>query len=235
VANLALLLNRIWAVVQSASYLPGDVLPSPTPTSTPAAKSPAYVQRVRCGGPAYTDGLGDLWAADQPYTPGSWGYLGGVVYTTTQPVQNTVDDPLYQAERYNMATYQFDLPSALYQVELRFAEIYQYAAPNQRIFDVSIEGTKVITGLDLSAVAGDYTAYDRTFEVAVLDGQLNIDFAATKGAAEVNAIKVAATGYVGPTPTPSLDQRMTSIEKQLTELESLLQQILALFDRFVAL
>jgi hypothetical protein len=235
VAGLGQVLRQLWDVMQAAGYLPGDAPPPTTATPTPLPTVAGYVQRVRCGGDAYTDGMGAVWAADQPYATGSWGYLGGLSYQTDQPIGGTLEDPLYQVERYNMAAYQFDLPPATYRVELRFAEIYQYAAANQRLFDVSLEGTKVITGLDLFTAAGPYTAYNRSFDVPVLDGQLNIDFAATKGAAKISAIKVETIGYIGPPPTPSLQQRVTNVEKAMTDLEQLLQQILSLFNRFLGL
>ena len=118
---------------------------------------------------------------------------------------------------------------------MRFDEIYEFAAPNQRLFDVALEGTKVITGLDLYALVGPYTAYNRTFEVTVLDGQLNIDFMATKGAAKVNAIAVTGLGFAGPTPTPSLQQRVNAVESSMNDPELFLQKILSVFDRFLGL
>jgi hypothetical protein len=35
----------------------------------------AYQQAVVAGGSAYTDSLGDPWAADRAYSKGSWGYV----------------------------------------------------------------------------------------------------------------------------------------------------------------
>ncbi len=78
-------------------------------------------------------------------------------------------------------------------------------------------------------------AYDRTFDTTVTDGQLTIDFVASKGAAKISAIKVTGLAPAGPPPTPSLSQRVTNLEHQMTELEQLLQQILSVFDRFLGL
>lgn len=229
------MLDEIWRIMQTAGYLPGTPPPktSPTPVGTPSGLT--YVQRVQCGGGAQADAQGVVWAADQPYAPGSWGYQGGLSYQTTQAIAGTADDALYQIERYNMTSYLFDIPAAVYRVDLRFAEIYQYAAANQRVFDVLIEGTPVISALDIFAQAGAYTAYDRSFDVPVVDGQLTIDFVARKGAAKINAIKVSAVAYAGPTPTPSLSERVANIEETTNDLELLLLQILAVFDRFLGL
>ncbi len=232
------ILRGMLDVIQRAAYLPGGTpTPGPTytPTATPTSGVLAYQQRVRCGSAAYTDTQGKVWAADQAYTSGSWGYVGGLTYVTTAAINGTEDDPLYQAERYNLQAYQFDLPNGTYQVELKFAEIYQYALSNQRIFDVRLEGTTVLADLDLYAAAGAYTAYDRVFDVAVYDGQLNIEFTAKKGAPKIAAIRVTGIGSVGPPPTPSLEQRTTDLEGKMAEVEQLLQRILSIFDKFLGL
>lgn len=231
--RLAVLLGEITGIMQTAGYLPSNRPPSPTPIPTVAVTS--YLQRVRCGGDAYRDSLDQLWAADQAYTAGSWGYVGGQAFTTTVAIAGTLDDALYQGERYNMISYQFDAPPGIYEVELRFAEIYQYAAPNQRVFDVLLEGTPVASGLDVAGAAGLYTAYNLTFQAQVSDGQITIEFIARKGAAKVNAIRVSGIAPLGPTPTPSVEQRVTNLEQYMTNLESLFQQILGTFDKFLGM
>ncbi len=235
IAGLAGALNTIWSIMQTAGSLSGSATPvAPLPSATPTSYITSIQTRLNCGGAAYSDGTGKVWAADQPYALGSWGYLGGTAYQTTHAISATLDAPLYQSERFNMTAYQFDLPAGIYRVELRFDEIYDYAAAKQRIFDVALEGTKVITGLDLYVVAGLFTAYDRTFDVTVLDGQLNIDFVATKGAAKINAIAVSGIGYAGPTPTPSLQQRLNAVDSSLKDLDLFMQQILSVFDQFLS-
>ena len=107
----------------------------------------------------------------------------------TRPVAGTNDTPLYQSQRFALREYRFDLPNGAYQVTLKFAEIYAWL-PGQRLFSVSLEGNPVISGLDLYAVAGADTAYDRTFAATVSDGALNIVFSASAGSPAVNAIRV---------------------------------------------
>jgi hypothetical protein len=224
-----------WQIMQAAGGLTGGapIAGTVTPTATATPPVSGYRVLVRCGGETYVDSQGQAWLADQTYVAGSWGYVGGGSYSTTVAINGTVDDPLYQAERYNMISYQFDVPPGSYRVELHFAEIYQYAAPNQRVFDVLLEGTAAISALDLYSVAGHYTAYSRSVEVAVLDGQLNMDFVVRKGAAKISAIKVTGLAPAGPTPTPSLGQRISNLESYISELERLFQQILQTFDEFL--
>ena len=73
-----------------------------------------------------------------------------------------VTDPapqgVYQTERYGQFTYAIPglNPGGLYTVRLHFAEDYWNSA-GQRIFDVSINGTQVLTDFDIFAVTGART------------------------------------------------------------------------------
>ena len=191
------------------SWIPGG---TPTPTSTPTntatptatatatatntptpSPTPIYDQRVNSGDGAYVDSNGFLWAADQAYTAGSWGYVSGLPNSVTNAIANTVDDTLYQSERYwpSGGSYKFDLANGAYLVELKFAELY-YSSINYRVFNVKIEGATALSNFDIVAAApGKFTAVDRSFVVNVADGQLNIDFLdGSAGAPAVDAIRV---------------------------------------------
>ena len=155
--------------------------------------STTYAQRLVAGGGGYTDAGGNFWSADRAYSPGSWGYVGGNSYRTTDPIGNTQDDPLYQAERYGNFSYQFDVPDGRYDVTLHFAEIFFSAPAGQRRFDVSIEGALVLDNYDVYAVAGHDVAVAVTFpDILVTDGQLTIDFTTITGNAKVSAIDIQA-------------------------------------------
>ena len=69
------------------------------------------------------------------------------------------------------------VPNGTYQVTLKLRESW-FDGPGQRIFSVAAEGTPVITDLDVFAVAGKDTAYDRSFPVTVRDGRLDLSFSA---------------------------------------------------------
>lgn len=176
--------------------------PTNTPTATPAPLNLG----VNVGGAAYTDHLGFTWQADQAYTPGSWGYQGGQVFSTNQPIGGTDDDPLYQVERYSVSAYIFDLLPGTYSVTMKFAELYAGSSAGSRVFSVKAEGYPYIEDLDVLAETGSrYMALDRSFIVAVNDYQLNLVFTAKAGAAKVNAIRLQYLGG-GPataTPTPT--------------------------------
>jgi len=168
---------------------------SPSTTTGTCAPPPgAMTQRVNAGGGAYTDGGGNLWSADRAYSPGSWGYVGGITESTRDPIANTNDDPLYQSERTGTFSYRSDVPNGLYDVILHFAEIYHNAA-GKRSFDVLIEGVLKLDNFDVYAAApGHDVAVIRAFPgVSVQDGQLTINFVTVKDKAKVSAISVTSS------------------------------------------
>jgi chitinase len=176
------------------------------PTADAATTVPI---RINSGGSAYTDASGNAWAADAAYTAGGGGYntLYGAS-TTGQAVASTTDPTLYQSYDLfnNWSGYDIDIANGTYQVTLKMVEDWANAA-GQRKFDVRIEGTTVLTGFDIFAACGAFTACDRSFTTTVSDGQLNVGFNMNGGAnyATVSAIQVtgSATGG-GDTTAPTV-------------------------------
>ncbi len=132
--------------------------------------------RVNCGGPDYWDTERNLWVADQPYTPGSWGYENpGYFLFTDYPVDGTNDDILYQYEHNALDNYKFTVPNGTYIVTLKFADLY-YDNIGDRIFHVDIEGQRVLKNFDIIAEVGFASACDKTFIIDVNDGIMDIQF-----------------------------------------------------------
>jgi hypothetical protein len=165
------------------------------PLSGQGISTPAVAFRINAGGLAFTDSTGDLFVADKAYVPGDFGYTGGKPFTSTNPINNTTDDPLFQAQRsgigLNPFSYTFDnMPAGNYSVTVYFAEL-RSAGPNQRFMDVTIEGNLLLDNYDIFAAAGgNNTAVSATFLVPVSDGQLNINFSSSLKGAMVAAIEV---------------------------------------------
>lgn len=185
-----------------------DPMPRP-PTHAPPAGPPAPTPtpfdpvRIAAGATApYTDPAGHVWAADVDFT-------GGVTSVSATPVAIAGTDaaPLYNAERYGAAgagfSYAIPVPNGDYVVHLGFAETYLQAA-GQRLFDVSINGAKVLAAFDIFTAAGGMNrAVIESFPVTVSTGQLELSFAA--GAIQnpkIDAIEIVAAdasdGGVGP-------------------------------------
>ncbi|MBA2720011.1 MAG: carboxypeptidase regulatory-like domain-containing protein [Chloroflexi bacterium] len=152
---------------------------------------PAYQQGVNAGGSAYVDADGDLYGVDRAWSAGSFGWLGSSSPRSTKSaIAGTTEDGLYQDLRTGMTGYRFDVANGTYRVDLAFAEILAKKA-GARVFSVTIEGTTVIAGLDVFATAGRNTALDRSFDVEVSDGHLDIGFTSQRGDASiVNGILV---------------------------------------------
>jgi hypothetical protein len=188
------------AIAINASAGPAPATNTPTPTAT-ATTTPSgsggcagALYCINAGGPSYVDGGGATWQADRAFTVGSWGHLDGSTYTTTMAINGTGDDPLYQTERWwhGTGTYKFTLGNGAYNVTLRFAEIYQFAYEDSRVFDIYINGMLQQTNVDVAKSAGLYTAYDLAFSgVMINNGQMQIDLIPKKGAPKISAIKIA--------------------------------------------
>ena len=159
---------------------------------------PAVVFRMNLGGGAYTDTQGKNWSPDQQYLPGSFGWVphnSSKLEATSNPIANTVEDPLFQVMRQKIDAVRFDVPNGDYQVRLLFAEILGFLdTPGERIFDVSIEGNLVLDDLDVFVSSGGlYSAMERTFPVTVTDGRLDVDLSQEVYSAFVSAVEVLST------------------------------------------
>ncbi|WP_210116130.1 malectin domain-containing carbohydrate-binding protein [Hymenobacter wooponensis] len=146
------------------------------------------IYQVNSGGPSLNTDLG-LFAADDYFSPAP-----GTTYSTTARIAGTPDDALYQTERYGSTgqlRYALPITNGTYQVVLHFAEIY-WSGPGQRIFDVSLEGARVLDNYDIFAKAGANTAITETFTATVTDGILNLDMSSLSQDGGVDYPKLSA-------------------------------------------
>ena len=107
----------------------------------------------------------------------------------TAIITGTTEGKLYQTERYGNSTYTLPVANGNYNVTLKFAETY-WTAAGKRVFDVAINGTTVISNLDIYAKVGKNVAYDVTIPVSVTNGALKINFITKVDNAKVSAILV---------------------------------------------
>ncbi len=150
---------------------------------------------------SYTDTQGQVWAADKAFATGSWGYSTGSAKSSTVAVVGTDDDFLYQKYREIAGEYKFTVPNGVYQVTMKFAE-FAYFTTTARNMNISMEGVLRDT-FATYALAGKYTALDKTYTVTVTDGLLNIAFAKGRGASRTPAVSAIEVKTAGPTPTPT--------------------------------
>lgn len=164
-----------------------------TSATPPALPTSAHLD---AGGPAYIDSTGTAWAADEFFS-------GGSVSNTPYTVANTNDPALIYSRRWGNFSYNIPLADGSYTLSLYFAEPRD-TGPNQRLFDVTAQGTPILTNFDIYSVAGYQTEVTETFTIAVTNGSLNLTFADVKDVACVSAIAVVPAGAAPPTnPPPS--------------------------------
>jgi beta-glucanase (GH16 family) len=170
--------------------------PTPTPTVTPVVSS---TWRVNAGGPQYTDTLGNIWAADENYSGGTANTIGGAI-------SGTADATLYDTQRYGASfNYVFNVPAGSYQATLKFAETYSgdYGA-GDRLFNVSINGTQVLSNFDIFAKVGANAALDEIFNnIAPSGGAITIQFTGAGGSDPIAVIEAIAVIPQPATPTPT--------------------------------
>jgi len=160
-----------------------------------AACTPAMAQtqqpiRIKCGGSAYTDSLGQAWQADYGFNGGRTGKYNGTVSGTTDP-------KLYQTDRLSSGTplvYSFPVVTGTYHVNLYFAETNSMLQRiGARVFNVQLEGNIVFQNLDIYAAAGANNALVRGADVLVTDGRMNIELDNVVQNAEIDAIEIIQT------------------------------------------
>ncbi len=120
----------------------------------------------------YFDALsGKTWIPEQEYQKGSWGYIGGQIFTvkgstrtgygTTKDIIGTNDEPLYQTQRTGIQQFRFDVPNGKYELTLHFVELLS-----------PTKSTDLVYNLGSSAVQEDFK--ERSFNI-LLNGQMFIN------------------------------------------------------------
>jgi hypothetical protein len=139
--------------------------------------------QTNTGGGTYTDSQGKMWSADTGFTSGS-------TYQAQNSISGTSEPALYQNQRYGNFNYGFNVPNGSYTLKLYFSEIY-FTSAGQRKFNVSAEGTQILSNYDIVADAGAANkAVIKSFPVTISDGQLDLAFTSVVNYAEVSAIEL---------------------------------------------
>lgn len=147
---------------------------------------------------------GLTWLPDQPYAPGSWGYIGGKARSTTSEIINTPDGPLYQTGREGNLTYKIDAPKGEYEIELLMADLSKPATQPANLlskaheeqeagssrFSITIDNQQVET--DFSPADGGHyrTAFKRRYIVPHEGGSITLTLQASQGKPYLSGIKI---------------------------------------------
>ena len=158
-----------------------------TNSSEQAAVLGAFALAVKPGGsPA------GQFVLDAAYVAG--GTIGAVASATidTSGLVAPAPQAVYQSERYGNFTYTFPglISGVSYKVRLHFAETY-WTAAGQRRFNVTINGTQVLTNFDIIAVAGAANkAVVNEFNAVASGGQIVVQYTTVTDNARANGIEI---------------------------------------------
>lgn len=131
-------------------------------------------------------------------------YSGGRSFTNygINDIKDTSADIIYKTERSTGTgsggfSYNIPLTNGDYQVKVHLAEIYWGATgggpggKGKRLINLSLEGKKSLSALDIIKEVGSETALIKTFNVRVKDGILNLDLGASRNEPKIAAIEIS--------------------------------------------
>jgi beta-galactosidase len=157
-----------------------------------------------------------IWIPEQVYKPGSWGYIGGKVfslensqrqsYGTDKNILNTDLDPIYATQRIGIEQFKFDVPAGDYELVLHFAEllsdekkedlIYNLSSQNQqdkfieRVFTIVVNDKQTLQ-LSNKEFLKPETAFSTKLKVSTKANEgITISFQAYKAEPILNAIQL---------------------------------------------
>ena len=143
-----------------------------TISSTKVFKFPL---KINIGGEAFNDFIADK---EFKTDTSSYGFMEGSKASAQENILGTNDDYIFQTEINGLAKYVVRIPNGKYKLKLLFAENYIQNI-GERVFDIYIQGKKVISALDIYKEVGYKTALEKTFNnIEVNDYLLDIHFGA---------------------------------------------------------
>ena len=152
--------------------------------------------RLNCGGSEYEDASHGTWGADRFFRSGRryphWKRQTKGVFAGE--INDTDDDYLYKTERWFLRDqyrpgYRIPLPDGTYRIVLHFAEVW-YHAPRLRLFDVLVEGEKILTDQDIFGSVGFARPEVKPLTVPLEDGVLDLEFESQVDQPKISAIEI---------------------------------------------
>ncbi len=162
--------KRLLAAAAAAVMLIGGVASANAATRNDTTLGLTSVYRMNAGGGQYVDVDGQTWRGDVGATAG----VGGM-HTVSNPIDGTVNDSLFQSQRWGMTDYDLRVSNGTYRLRLLFAEVNPDSGA--RTFDVKQGSRVLLKDFSISNEVGNYRALWKEFgDVKVTDGYLHLDF-----------------------------------------------------------
>jgi hypothetical protein len=141
------------------------------------------IVRIACGNASdFTDAQGNTWAADNSFT-------GGSTFTSGSAIAGTVDDGLYQRERFGNFSYAITVGNGNYKLNLGFAETF-WGLVGDRVFDVSAQGVLILDNFDILTEVAFQAALVKTFDIEVTGGSVDLVFTSVVDSAKISNIEI---------------------------------------------
>src|SRR5947207_7985806 len=153
---------------------------------------------INCGGRDYRAVDGTDWVGD-------YYFQGGDLLYTSDGILGSQDLPVYRSGRAGLyGDFAYNIPAAngSYNVTLHFDEI-QYWNKGDRIFNVTINGTTVLTNFDILSKVAPRAVYKQTFPVSVTNGSVQIAVNGVFRKGLLNGIQIAPSTAPPPVAQPS--------------------------------
>lgn len=180
---------------------------------------PGDVLRINAGSSAYFLDKEEkaVWIPDAKYTPGGFGFVGGMFLVTknnrvdyregvSQNIEGTNKDPLYQTQRIAATAFMADVPSGQYEVTFCLADlsvkaeslVYELGSKGDDAqanisdnfeFDIYINGQAVAQKLNPRELIGKLIAYEFS-TIVDSEGALDIKFRSNGGMTGINGLKI---------------------------------------------
>ena len=178
-----------WSAIQHVSD--ADLTAIPEGAQLPSVLPAGQTFALNCGG--------GWFLGDQFFSGGGWA-ASNAASVDTSGVTNPAPQAVYQSERVGPSftyTISYLIPAKRYKMRLHFNEFY-WSQPGQRIFNVAINGTTVLSDFDIIAQAGGQNkAIVKEFSATVTSNeQITIQF----GPARVNLAKVSGIEVIEVSP-----------------------------------
>ena len=167
-------------------------------------RSPASIEAgVSLG--AFALAVNSGGSATDPFIADAF-FSGGTASTTANTIDTSgvtapAPQAVYQSERYGNFTYAFTglTPGLSYTVRLHFAE-FDWSSVGQRVFNVFINGAKVLSNFDIIAVTGakNEATVQQFTAAANGSGQITIQFATVTDNAKVSGIELLLPRTAAP-------------------------------------
>ncbi len=174
-----------------------------TPSEAPPGTTKSLVYAFNVGGEPYTADDGTEYTAE----PTNYLSMTGDNHGTTDMAEeftSTVDGVIYQTQRYGLFSYELPVSNGTYEITVQMSEHWA-ETESQRLINIYIEDTEVLSNLDLIAEVGKFAVYDQTFtNISVTDGALTLRFDASENLGTVSGIRIYSSNMSTPTDLPEV-------------------------------